>query len=58
VSTGFTLTQAGRTRVFEVATDKEVYDPGETAALVLNGALPAGRALAVTEGRDGNRING
>src|SRR5207249_3723005 len=38
------------TRVFEVATDKEAYDPGETAALVLKSPFQQGRALAVTEG--------
>src|SRR5207249_2500543 len=35
------------TRVFEVATDKEAYDPGETAALVLKSPFQDGRALAV-----------
>src|SRR5205823_5861262 len=42
------------TRVFEVATDKEAYDPGETAALVLKSPFQEGRALAVTEGPEGN----
>src|SRR5436189_48119 len=42
------------TRVFEVATDKEADDPGETAALVLKSPFQQGRALAVTEGPEGN----
>ncbi|HUE30641.1 MAG TPA: MG2 domain-containing protein, partial [Verrucomicrobiae bacterium] len=42
------------TRVFEVATDKETYDPGETAALVLKSPFQQGRALAVIEGPEGN----
>src|SRR5207249_917202 len=42
------------TRVFEVATDKEAYDPGETAALVLKSPFQEGRALAVTEAPEGN----
>src|SRR5439155_22313152 len=42
------------TRVFEVATDKEAYDPGETAAIVLKSPFQEGRALAVTEAPEGN----
>src|SRR5207249_1893726 len=42
------------TRVFELATDKDAYDPGETAAIVLKSPFQEGRALAVTEAPDGN----
>jgi hypothetical protein len=45
------------TRVFEVATDKDAYDPGETAVIVLKSPYQEGRALAVTEAPDGNRYD-
>jgi alpha-2-macroglobulin len=42
------------TAVFEVASDKDAYDPGESAALVLKSPFQEGRALAVLEGPEGN----
>ncbi len=42
------------TRVFEVASDKDAYDPGETANLVLKSPFQEGRALVVTEAPEGN----
>src|SRR5439155_26404633 len=42
------------TRVFEVATDMEAYDPGETSAIVLKSPFQEGRALAVTDAPEGN----
>ena len=43
------------TRVFEVATDKDNYDPGDTAAIVLKSPYQEGRALVVVEAPEGNR---
>ena len=42
------------TRVFEVASDKETYDPGDTAALVLKSPYQEARALVVVEAPDEN----
>jgi uncharacterized protein YfaS (alpha-2-macroglobulin family) len=43
--------------VFEVATDKDAYDPGATAAIVLKSPYQEGRALAITEAPEGNRYD-
>ncbi len=43
------------TRVFSVSTDKADYDPGDTAALVLESPFQSARVLAVIEAPDGNR---
>src|SRR6185369_373957 len=42
------------TRVFDVATDKDSYNPGDTAALVLKSPYQEGRALAIVEAPEGN----
>jgi len=42
------------TRVFSVATDKPRYDPGATAAVVLQSPFQSARALAVVEAPEGN----
>ena len=43
------------TRVFEVASDKDTYDPDDTAAIVLKSPYQEGRALVIVEAPDGNR---
>ncbi|MBI3785090.1 MAG: alpha-2-macroglobulin [Deltaproteobacteria bacterium] len=42
------------TRVFEVVSDKDAYDPGEIATLVLKSPYQEARALAVIEAPEGN----
>jgi uncharacterized protein YfaS (alpha-2-macroglobulin family) len=42
-------------RVFSVAPDKARYNPGETAAIVLQSPYQSARALAIVEEPDGNR---
>ncbi len=41
--------------VFETTTDKDAYDPGTTAAIVLKSPFQIARALAIVEAPDGNR---
>lgn len=43
------------TRVFSVATDKDKYDPGATAAIVLKSPFQRANALAVIEAPEGNQ---
>lgn len=43
------------TRVFSVATDKDRYDPGATAAIVLKSPFQNAQALAVIEAPEGNQ---
>jgi uncharacterized protein YfaS (alpha-2-macroglobulin family) len=45
------------TLVFSVATDKESYDPGESAALVLESPFRQARALVIIEGPEGNEYS-
>ncbi len=42
------------TRVFDVATDKPTYNPGETAQMVLKSPFQEAHALVVVEAPDGN----
>jgi hypothetical protein len=44
------------TPVFSVASDKPAYDPGETAALVLESPFREGEALVIVEGPEGNEV--
>jgi alpha-2-macroglobulin len=41
--------------VFTVSSDKSSYDPGQTAALVLQSPFQKGEALAIVEAPEGNR---
>jgi alpha-2-macroglobulin len=43
------------TRVFSVSTDKTKYDPGMTAAIILQSPFQNARALAIVEAPEGNR---
>ncbi len=43
------------TRVFKVATDKDRYDPGETATFVLESPFQSAEALVIVETPEGNR---
>lgn len=45
------------TKVFEVTTDRDRYEPGETASLVLRSPFQKGRALAVVEAPEGNEYS-
>jgi uncharacterized protein YfaS (alpha-2-macroglobulin family) len=45
------------TRVFSVATDKDKYDPGATAAIVLKSPFQQADALAVVEAPEGNQYH-
>lgn len=42
------------TRVFSVTADKDAYDPGDSAALVIESPFQSGSVLAIVEGPDGN----
>jgi uncharacterized protein YfaS (alpha-2-macroglobulin family) len=42
------------TRVFSVVADKDAYDPGESAALVLESPFQRGSVLAIVEAPEGN----
>lgn len=44
------------TPVFSVASDKPSYDPGETAALVLESPFREAEALVIVEGPEGNEV--
>ncbi|MDA8017988.1 MAG: alpha-2-macroglobulin [Thermoanaerobaculia bacterium] len=46
-----------KTQVFDMATDQAIYEPGQTARLVLQSPFQNARALVVVEAPEGNRYH-